>query len=69
MAVANAGDQRGSKCVTAAPWKSPMMASSAVGDDYFRVADGYREFRVETRMQSCCILPSGQRKFLKFLLP
>jgi hypothetical protein len=26
MAVANALGQRGSKCVTAAPWKSPMMA-------------------------------------------
>jgi hypothetical protein len=26
MAVANAFGQRGSKCVTAAPWESPMMA-------------------------------------------
>jgi hypothetical protein len=39
MAVANALCQRGSKCVTAAPWKSPMMAWSTVCDDYFRVAD------------------------------
>ncbi len=39
MAVANALGQRGSKCVTAAPWKSPMMAWRTVCDDYFRVAD------------------------------
>jgi hypothetical protein len=39
MAVANALGQRGSKCVTAVPWKSPMMAWSTVCDDYFRVAD------------------------------
>ncbi len=39
MAVANALGQRGSKCVTAAPWKSPLMAWSTVCDDYFRVAD------------------------------
>jgi len=39
MAVANALGQRGSKCVTAAPWKSPMMAWSTVCYDYFRVAD------------------------------
>ena len=39
MAVANALGQRGSKCVTAAPWKSPMMAWSTVWDDCFRVAD------------------------------
>jgi hypothetical protein len=39
MAVANALGQRGSKCVTAAPWKSPMMAWSTVCDDYFLVAD------------------------------
>jgi hypothetical protein len=38
MAVANALGQRGSKCVTAAPWKSPLMAWSTVWDDYFRVA-------------------------------
>jgi hypothetical protein len=31
--------QRGSKSVTAAPWKSPMMAWSTVCDDYLRVAD------------------------------
>jgi hypothetical protein len=31
--------QRGSKDVTVAPWKSPMMAWSTVCDDYFRVAD------------------------------
>jgi len=31
--------QRGSKSVTAAPWKSPMMAWSTVCDDYFQVAD------------------------------
>jgi len=28
--------QRGSKSVTAAPWKWPMMAWSTVCDDYFR---------------------------------
>jgi hypothetical protein len=39
MAVANALGQRGSKCVAAAPWKPPLMAGSAVCDDYFRVAD------------------------------
>jgi hypothetical protein len=39
MAVANALGQRGSKCVTAAPWKLPTMAWSTVCDDYFRVAD------------------------------
>jgi len=39
MAVANALGQRGSKCVTAVPWKSPIMAWSTVCDDYFRVAD------------------------------
>jgi hypothetical protein len=39
MAVRNALGQRGSKCVTAAPWKSPLMAWSTVCDDYFRVAD------------------------------
>jgi hypothetical protein len=39
MAVANALGQRGSKCVTAAPWKSPLMAWRTVCDDYFRVAD------------------------------
>src|SRR5712664_624022 len=39
MAVANALGQRGSKCVTAAPWSSPLMAWSTVCDDYFRVAD------------------------------
>jgi hypothetical protein len=38
MAVANALGQCGSKCVTAAPWKSPMMAWSTVWDDCFRVA-------------------------------
>jgi hypothetical protein len=37
--VANALGQRGSKCVTAAPWKLPMMTWSTVCDDYFRVAD------------------------------
>jgi hypothetical protein len=31
--------QRGSKRVTAAPWKSPRMAWITVCDDYFRVAD------------------------------
>jgi hypothetical protein len=31
--------QRGSKSVTAAPWKSPMMAWCTVFDDYFRVAE------------------------------
>ena len=31
--------QRGSKSVTAAPWKSPIMAWSTFCDDYFRVAD------------------------------
>jgi hypothetical protein len=30
--------QRGSKSVTAAPWKSPMMAWSTVCDDYFRTS-------------------------------
>jgi hypothetical protein len=30
--------QRGSKSVTAAPWKSPIMAWSTFCDDYFRVA-------------------------------
>ncbi len=39
MAVANALGQRDSKSVTAAPWKSPMMAWSTVRDHYFRVAD------------------------------
>jgi hypothetical protein len=39
MAVANALGQRGSKSVTAAQWKSPMMAWRTVCDDYFRVAD------------------------------
>ena len=39
MAVANALGRRGSKCVTAAPWKSPMMAWSTVCDDCFRVAN------------------------------
>ncbi len=37
MAVANALGQRGSKCVAAAPLKSPLMAGSTVCDDYFRV--------------------------------
>jgi hypothetical protein len=36
MAVANALGQRGLKSVTAAPWKSPMMAWRTVCD--FRVA-------------------------------
>jgi hypothetical protein len=31
--------QRGSKSVTAAPWKSPIVAWSTFCDDYFRVAD------------------------------
>jgi len=35
----NALGQRGSKCVTAAPWMSPMMAWSTVWDDCLRVAD------------------------------
>jgi hypothetical protein len=39
MAVANALGQRGSKSVTAAPWKSPMMAWRIVCEDYFWVAD------------------------------
>jgi hypothetical protein len=39
MAAANALGQRGSKCVTAATWKSLLMAWSTVCDDYFRVAD------------------------------
>jgi hypothetical protein len=39
MAAANALGQRGSKCVTAAPWKLPMMAWGTVCDDYFRVDD------------------------------
>ena len=39
MAVSNVLGQRGSKRVTAAPWKSPMMTWSTVFDYYFRVAD------------------------------
>ena len=42
MDVANPLCQRGSKCVTAAQLKSPMMAWSTVCDDYFRVADNQR---------------------------
>jgi len=36
---ANAFGHRRSKCVTAAPWKSPMMAWTTVCGDYFRVAE------------------------------
>jgi hypothetical protein len=39
MAGANALGQRGPKCVTAAPWKSPMMAWGTFCGCYFRVAD------------------------------
>jgi hypothetical protein len=37
MALANALGQRGSKCVTAARWKSPMMAWGTFCGCYFRV--------------------------------
>src|ERR1700730_17989002 len=49
MAVANPLCQRGSKCVTAAQLKSPMMAWSTVCDDYFRVTNntGVRDFSRE----------------------
>jgi len=39
MAVSNALGQRGSKCVTAVPWKSPMMTWGTFCGCYFRVAD------------------------------
>ncbi len=41
MAVSNVLGQRGSKRVTAATWKSPMMTWSTVCDYYFRVADPF----------------------------
>jgi hypothetical protein len=46
--------QRSSKSVTAAPWKSPMMAWSTVCDDYFRVAD---DPTTSARAPFCGILP------------
>jgi hypothetical protein len=39
MAVSNALGQRGLKRVTAAPWKSPMMAWGTFCGCYFRVVD------------------------------
>jgi hypothetical protein len=53
MAVGNALGQRGSKCATAAPWKSPMMAWSTACDDYFRVTTrpGWSGFPVRFSFQ------------------
>ncbi len=60
MAVANALGQRGSKCVTAAPWKSPLTAWSTVCDDYFRVADKPPGISVSLQVEHKQFIGNGQ---------
>jgi hypothetical protein len=45
MAVANALVQRGSNCVTSAPWKSPMMLGAPFFGGYFGLADNWPQRR------------------------